>query len=352
MREFKGKLRCGVVGLGVGKRRHIEGYRTHPNAEVVAIADLDPARLEDVGNAYGIDKRYPTLTDMLRHEKLDVISIATPNKLHMPQTVEALEAGCHVLCEKPMALTEKDGLKMIEASKRTGKRVMINFSTRISPEAYAIKRAVDAGTLGDIYFARSIWMRRRRLPGFGGWFGKKELSGGGPLIDIGVHRLDLAIWLMNFPKPTWVMGATYDPIAQEIARKEGKEYDVEDLAVAMIKFENGATLELEASWCSHIKEREHVSTRLLGTKGGILHHNIGDVYDSFADIYLEKDGCQYDMRLHPPVPDVHVNMYNLIEAIIKDKPHDCTPEQGLYNMRILDAIYKSAETNKPVRIKS
>ncbi|MBR4075380.1 MAG: Gfo/Idh/MocA family oxidoreductase, partial [Lentisphaeria bacterium] len=160
MSEFKGKLRCGVVGLGVGKRRHIEGYRTHPNAEVVAIADLDPARLEDVGNAYGIDKRYPTLTDMLRHEKLDVISIATPNKLHMPQTVEALEAGCHVLCEKPMALTEKDGLKMIEASKRTGKRVMINFSTRISPEAYAIKRAVDAGTLGDIYFARSIWMRR------------------------------------------------------------------------------------------------------------------------------------------------------------------------------------------------
>ena len=134
--------------------------------------------------------------------------------------------------------------------------------------------------------------------------------------------------------------------------QEGKEYDVEDLAVAMIKFENGATLELEASWCSHIKEREHVSTRLLGTKGGILHHNIGDVYDSFADIYLEKDGCQYDMRLHPPVPDVHVNMYNLIEAIIKDKPHDCTPEQGLYNMRILDAIYKSAETNKPVRIKS
>ncbi len=349
--KTKSKLRCGVVGLGVGKRRHIEGYRSHPNAEVVAIADLDPARLKDVGDAYGIDKRYLTLTDMLRHEKLDVVSIATPNICHKPQTVEALEAGCHVLCEKPMALSEEDALDMIAASKRTGKRVMINFSTRIKPEIYAVKRAIDTGVLGDIYFARSIWLRRRRLPGFGGWFGKKELAGGGPLIDIGVHRLDLALWLMGFPKPTWVMGSAYDPIAQEIAKRENKEYSVEDLAVGMIKFENGATLELEASWCANIKEREHVSTRLLGTKGGMLHHNIGDVYDSYAEFYLEKDGCQYDMRLHPPVPDVHDNMYNFIDAIINDRPHDCTPEQGLCNMRILDAIYRSAESGKPVQIK-
>ncbi len=348
----RAKLRCAVVGLGVGKRRHIEGYRTHPDTEVVAIVDLDPVRLKDVGDAYGIEKRYTDMTEMLKKEKPDVVSIATPNIMHKPQTVEALEAGCHVLCEKPVAMNEPDALEMIAASERTGKRVMINFSSRISAEMYAMKRAVDAGTLGDIYFARSIWMRRRRLPGFGGWFGKKELSGGGPLIDIGIHRLDLALWLMGFPEPDWVMGSTYDPIAQQIAKEQNKEYTVEDLAVGMIKFKNGATLELEASWCANIKEREHVSTRLLGTKGGMLHHNIGDVYDSFAELYLEKDGCQYDMRLHPPVPDVHDNMYNFAEAILRDKPHDCTLEQGLANMRILDAIYKSAESGKPVQIKN
>lgn len=351
MKKFTGKLRCGVVGLGVGRRRHIEGYRTHPNAVVTAIADLDPARLESVGNDYGIDRRYLSLTDMLAHEKLDVVSIATPNKFHVPLTLEALNAGCHVLCEKPMAMDAASAQAMVEAAKRAKRRVMINFSSRISEEAYAMKRAVDSGMLGDIYFARSIWMRRNRLPGFGGWFGKKALSGGGPLIDIGIHRLDLALWLMGFPEPEWVIGSTYDFLAREIANRENKKFDVEDFACAMIKFKNGATLELETSWCSHIKERELLSTRLLGTKAGMLHHNIGDVYDSFAEIYLERDGCHYDMRLHTPVPDVHTNMYNLVDAIIHDKPHDCTPEQGLCNMKIIDAVYQSAKTGKPVKVK-
>lgn len=342
-------IRCGVVGLGVGRRRHIEGYRTHPNAEVVAIADTDPKRIQDVGDAFHIKGRYPSLTEMLKHEKLDVVSIATPNLYHKPQTVEALRAGCHVLCEKPMALSAEDAEDMIVTAKECGRRVMINFSSRTSEEAVAMKAAVDAGMLGHIYYARSTWMRRRRLPGFGGWFGQKALSGGGPLIDIGVHRLDLALWLMGFPKPTWVMGSTYDYIAQDIAKREGKKFDVEDLAVAMIKFENGATLELEASWCANIKEREHLSTRLLGTKAGILHHNIGDVYDSFAELYLEKDGCQYDMMLHPPVPNAKSNMYHFVDAILNDRPHMAGPEEGLEVMKILDAIYKSAELGEPVR---
>ena len=129
------------------------------------------------------------------------------------------------------------------------------------------------------------------------------------------------------------------------------EFRVEDFAVALIKFENGATLELEASWCANIKEREHVSTRLLGTRAGLLHHNIGDVYDSFAELYLEKDGCQYDMKLHPPVPEAKTNMYHFVDAILNDRPHMAGPEEGLMVMRILDAVYESAGTGKPVRVR-
>lgn len=351
MKKTKKKLRCGIVGLGIGKRRHIEGYRIHPDAEVVAIADINPERIQDVGEAYGIKGRYTTLTDMLNNEDIDIVSIATPNNFHKPQTLEALRAGCHVLCEKPMALSADDAIDMIKVSEETGRRVMINFSSRTSDEAYAMKEAVKSGMLGDIYFARSIWLRRRRLPGFGGWFGQKELSGGGPLIDIGVHRLDLALWLMDFPKPVWVMGSTYDHIASEIAAREKKKYDVEDFAVALIKFENGATLELEASWCANIKEREHLSTRLLGTRAGLLHHNIGDVYDSFAEIYLEKDGCQYDMKLHPPITQARANMYHFVDSILHDEPHMAGPQEGLMVMKILDAIYESSATGLPVRFK-
>lgn len=347
----KRTLRCGVVGLGVGKRRHIEGYRTHPDAEVVAIADTNPERIRDVGEAYGIPGRYLSLSDMLRHEKLDVVSIATPNHFHKPLTLEALRAGCHVLCEKPMALSAEDALDMISVSREVKRRVMINFSSRTSEEACAMKKAVDDGLLGDIYFARSIWLRRRRIPGFGGWFGQKALAGGGPLIDIGVHRLDLALWLMGFPKPVWVLGSTCDAIAKPMAERENKAFDVEDFAVALIKFENGATLELEASWCANIKEREHVSTRLLGTRAGLLHHNIGDVYDSFAELYLEKDGCQYDMKLHPPLPEAKTSMYHFVDAILNDRPHMAGPEEGLMVMRILDAVYESAGTGKPVRVR-
>ena len=318
---------------------------------MAAICDISPERLKDVGDEYNIGARYTSFDEMLEKEKPDVVSIATPNDTHKPLSIKAMAAGCHVLCEKPLAMNTPEAKEILAASKKYNRRLMINFSTRISAEAYAMKRAVDSGVLGDVYFARSVWTRRRRLPGFGGWFGIKQRSGGGPLIDIGVHRLDLALWLMGYPKPVWVMGSTYDKIATEIAAREGKKFDVEDIAVAMIKFENGATLELEASWCANQKDREHLLTRLMGTKGGLLHRNTGDTYDSYAELYVEQDSCQYDMRLHPPVPDVHVNMYNFVDAILNNKPHDCTPEQGIEVMQILDAVYESAAKGIPIKIK-
>jgi len=343
------KLRVGTIGLGMGSA-HVRGFQSHPNAEVVAVADANEERLNQKGKELGVPSLYLDAEEMLKKEKLDVVSVATPNKFHKPLVLAALKAGCHVLCEKPMAMNAKEAKDMLAAAKKAKKRLMINFSYRFAEQSQAMKKQVETGILGEVYFARSVWHRRRGMPGFGGWFGQKALSGGGPLIDLGVHRLDLALWLMNYPKPTWVMASAYDHIASAIAKREKKAFDVEDIAVAMIKFENGASLELEASWAANIKERELMETRLMGTKGGLLQKNLDEGYNFDAEFFLESEGCQFDMKLHPPVPGCKGSYHHFIESISTNKPHIATGEEGLIVMEILDAIYESAATNAPVKI--
>ena len=343
------KLRIGVIGLGMG-RHHIAGYQTHANAEVVAVADVDPARLAEIGDKFGIARRYLSGEQMLHEEKLDVVSVGTPNKFHKPLTLAALEAGCHVLCEKPMAMNADEARQMLAAARQAGKRIMINFSYRFTEQSMALKRQVDAGVLGEIYYARTVWHRRRGLPGFGGWFSQKALAGGGPLIDLGVHRLDLALWLMGYPKPVWVMGSTYNSIGSALAREKGVAFDVEDLAAGFIKFDNGATLEVEASWAANIAEKELMETRLFGTQGGLVQRNVEETYKFEAELYLERNGAQFDMKLHPPTPPVPTPMYHFVDSIISDTPHIATGEEGLLVMEILDALYRSAAEGQPVKI--
>ncbi len=345
------KLRIGVIGLGMG-RHHIAGYQTHPNAEVVAIADLDEQLLKQIGDQYGVPRRYPSGERMLQQEKLDIVSVATPNKFHQLLTVAALEAGSHVLCEKPMAMNAGEAREMLGAAKRAGRRLMINFSYRFTEQSMALKRQVDDGALGEVYFARTVWHRRRGFPGLGGWFGQKALSGGGPLIDLGVHRLDLALWLMGYPRPLWVLGSAYNHIGAALAQERGATYDVEDLAAGFIKFENGASLEIEASWGANIREQELMETRLLGTRGGLVQRNVNETYEFEAELYLEQNGSQFDARLHPGEKPVRSAMYHLVEALVKGVPHIATGEEGLRVMEILDAIYRSASEGQPVKIPS
>ena len=342
------RLRVGVVGLGMGKA-HIAGWRQHPQVDVVAIADTDPQRLAALGEELQVPGRHASLEAMLAAERLDAVSLVTPNVFHKAQTLTALAAGCHVLCEKPMAMSADEGREMIAAAERAGRRLMINFSYRFSAASRQLKAQVDAGVFGDFYFGRSVWHRRRGMPGFGGWFGNRAMSGGGPLIDLGVHRLDLALWLMGHPEPTWVMGSTYDPLAREAAAREGKAFDVEDLASAYIRFANGASLVLEASWAAHIAEAELMETRLLGTRAGLLQRNLDETYRFEARIFSDQHGAPVDSLLRPPTGTAPSAMHDFAAAILAGTPHPASGDEGLVVMRLLDAVYASARSGEPVR---
>jgi predicted dehydrogenase len=341
-------LTCAVIGLGMG-RGHAQAYHNNPHATLVAVVDLDAKRCQDAVKEYGC-KAYADVTEMLRVEKPDLVSIATPNVFHAPLAIQAFAAGAHVLCEKPMAMNAEEGRSMLAAAKKAGRRLMINFSYRFSPATYFLKQQVDAGVLGSVYAGRTVWHRRRGMPGFGGWFGQKKLAGGGPLIDLGVHRLDLALWLMGHPRPQWVLANTFAPIATRKALEQGKAYDVEDSAFAMIRFADGAMLDLEASWAVNQGPNEFMETRLYGTEGGLIQNNVGEGYEFSSTIHIEKGGVQYDLSPHAPIPAAISAYDHFIAAIRNNTPHTATGEEGLLVMEILDAVYASAARGEPVQL--
>lgn len=334
------RLRVGVIGLGSGCT-HIDGWRQHPNVDVVAIADPDADRLDAVGERFDIATCYTCAETMLDIERFDVISVCTPDRFHKALTIAALEAGCHVLCGKPMARSAAEGREMLAAARRTGRRLMLDFPCRFSAQARALKTQVDAGLFGDFYFGRSVWHRRRGRP-----------DDGGSLADLGVHRLDLALWLMGHPRPTWVLGSTHDPIAREGAARGDRACNVGDLATALIRFDNGATLVLEASRATHIGEAELMETRLFGTRAGLLQQNLDGGPRCEAQIFLEQAGTPCDLHLRPAAPEAPSAMYEFAEAILNERPHPAPGEEGLVVMEILDAIHQSARSGEPVRLAS
>lgn len=355
------KLRAGVIGLGMGCN-HVSGYREHPEIELVAVADIDSVRLEERGRKQlSVMNCYSTAAEMLKKEKLDIVSVAVPNVSHKDLTIAALNAGANVLCEKPMAMNAKEAEEMLAVAKKKKRKLGINFSYRFAPQSKAMKELVDGGSLGDIYYAHSTWFRRRGIPGLGmgnfnspgaagRWFFDKKFSGGGPLIDLGVHRLDFALWMMGYPEPEWVLGSTYSQLGPDIAKKTGDKYTVEDLACAMIKFKNGATLNLEASWASNVKENEIMSTRLLGDKGGVFQYNLNEGYTFAIDYSYELNGIQYDAQPHNPIQNCRSSYYTFADAVVNGKPFLVAPEEGITVMRILDAIYVSAKKGAPVKM--
>lgn len=343
------KARVGIVGVGIGSI-HIQGYKQCPEAEIVAVCDANLARAQAVADQYGIPNVYADYDEMLKRDDIDAISVCTPNFLHAPMSIAAFEAGKHVICEKPLAMTPEDGEAMVAASKKAGKLFMTAFNNRFRGDTQLLKQYIENGELGDIYFAKTGWIRRKGIPGMGGWFTTKSKSGGGPLIDIGVHVLDLALWLMGNPKATSVTGMTYAKFGPKgegtggwgIAEPDGS-FDVEDLAAAFIRLDSGATLMLEASWASHIKQ-DMIYTNLMGTKGG------ADV----DPLRIYKDILGAPVDITPAYPNLagHImEIRHFVDCLTKGCELISTGEHGLEVTRILDATYKSAAQGKEIVLK-
>ncbi|MEI6499538.1 MAG: Gfo/Idh/MocA family oxidoreductase [Armatimonadota bacterium] len=358
------KLKAAIIGAGIG-RYHVMGYEAHANAEVVAICDLNPLAAADLAKKHGIVGVYDDYKKMLKKADIDAISVCVPNAFHLPVVVDCLAAGKNVLCEKPLARNAKEGQKMVDAAAKAGKLLMTQFNNRYRPEAKILKQYVADGTLGDIYMARAGWVRRNGIPGWGGWFTQKESAGGGPIIDLGVHMLDLTMWLMGNPEPEVVLASAYSVFGPKMdalgpwgtPNAKGK-FDVEDMGCALIKFKGGQTIMLEAGWAARIK-REHVYSTLMGTNAGASLERvfgIDGVDDSSIDtleLYSQENGAAVNRSLIVE-PDPFMGRLNAVGHFVDclTTCADCISPgtDGLRIMKILDAVYKSAETGKAVSI--
>lgn len=348
------KYRVGIIGCGgIAKTAHIPSYIGEKRVEIVALCDIKPERAEFLKKTFFRSaKTYSDYKELLKDESIDYVDICTPNYLHSVIAVDALNAGKHVLCEKPDAVSVEEALKMKDAAEKNGKKLMVIRNNRYYGTSFEIKKFAEEGGFGQIYAGRCGWVRRRGIPGKGGWFTTKAQSGGGPLIDLGVHMIDLAIWFMGNPKPVSVSGNTFCKFADNDSsdspeskfgdKVEGGTFDVEDLAMGLIRFENGAVLQIEFSWASNIKS-EHRFVELRGDKAGLAWKN------GKAQIFYEKNGVQVNKKVKgKKTPIAHkVNIAHFIDVLEGADPI-FVPDQGIDMIKILSAIYESAKTGKEV----
>lgn len=351
-----GKIKIAIIGCGsIATNAHMPNYlELKDRFEVVAACDVFPGRAEAFAKKFDIPAFYEDYRDVLKIEGLEAVDICTPNYLHSIIAVEALEAGLHVLCEKPDAINPEEAIKMKKASEKSGKTLMVIRNNRFMNHSVYLKKYIEDGGLGKIYAARCGWQRRRGIPGKGGWFTTKAKSGGGPLIDLGVHMIDVTIWLMGNPTPVAVSGATYREFADNYIplghgsrdKDPNGTFDVEDLAMGFVRFDNGAVLQLEFSWASNI-ERDDRFYELRGTRAGAEWHSREDK----LKIYGEASGQPVDIC---PYFGKHVlhghkgNLENFADVLDGKAEPVFRPQQGVDMIKILSAIYESAETGKEV----
>lgn len=349
------KIKAAVVGTGNIAIQHIESYIANPNAELYALCNTNEARLREVGLRYGVSRLYTDERRMLAElPELDAVSICTGNSTHAECATAALEAGKNVLCEKPMATSAADAEKMRQAADRAGKLLMIGFVRRFGTGCEILKDMIDKGKFGEIYYAKATFLRRNGSPG--GWFGSKARSGGGPLIDLGVHIIDLTRYLMGNPRPVSVYGATFSKLGDRPELKDAKSYralgsagkpvfDVEDMASAMIRYDNGAVVHIDTSFSLNTKEDKD-SIHLFGTKAGAC-------MNPELEIYSSESGYMTDMSFASPTATGFEERFqreidHFVDCVINGTPCRAPAEDGVVLMKILDAIYKSAETGHEI----
>jgi len=364
-----GKLQIGLVGCGgIANQKHMPALsKMSALCEIVAFCDILEERAQKAAKEYGTEgaKVYTDYNEMYKDENIDVIHVLTPNVAHCPATVAAFEAGKHVMCEKPMAHNTEDAQKMIDAWKKSGKKFTIGYQNRFRPEVENLKQACEKGDLGEIYYGKAHAVRRRAVPTWG-VFPNKALQGGGPLIDIGTHALDLTLWMMDNYKPVSVSGQVFYKLGHLPQAVEGnlfgawdpETYEVEDSAMGFIKMEGGTVINLEAAWAINMLESREASTTLCGTLAGAEIHS-GMSYSEDEIVYNRGRNAQLmDEKLAPGGNIAYFDgaagapgekeAKQWLEAILNETDPIVKPEQAFIVTQILEAIYKSAELGREI----
>jgi predicted dehydrogenase len=351
------KLRLGAVGIGgIFNACHAPVWLKHPEVELVAVCDIIPAKARVFAEAHGIKHVVTDYRDLLKLD-LDAIDICTPNLFHSEIAVAALQAGKHVITEKPDAINASEAARMAVAARAAGKTLMAMRNNRFTPHFQFLKQYLADGQMGDIYAGRVGWIRRRGTPGRGGWFTTKELSGGGPLIDLGVHFLDLALWLMGNPSPVTLSASTFAKFTDSSApadsanasfgeaKAEGT-FDVEDLAIGFARFSNGAALQLEFSWASNIDE-ETVFLELRGSKAGFNFRNWR------LTLFTEASGTLVDItpKLSKLELEQHAAfLHHFVDVLRGRCEPTLRPEHGVDMIKLLTGLYASAQQGREVQV--
>ena len=359
------KVRVGIIGCGgIANGKHMPSLKKIPQVEMVAFCDLIEERAAKAAKEYGVPDAavYTDYRELLERKDIDVVHVLTPNKQHSFITVDALESGKHVMCEKPMAINSAEAQKMLDAARRTGRKLTIGYQSRFRPESQHLKRLIENGDLGEIYYAKAMAVRRRGVPTWG-VFLDAENQGGGPLIDIGTHALDLTLWEMNNYEPAMVVGSTYRKLAdtENAANPWGpwdpKKFTVEDSAFGFIRMKNGATISLDASWALNTLRADDCKIMLCGDKAGadtLGEKNVLRINgEKFSRLYVTEPDLSaggvdfYAGRGGGSPQEIEARMW--IEHVMDDsRPLVTKPEQAIVVTRMLEAIYTSAATGKPV----
>lgn len=357
------KLKIGIIGCGgIAAEKHAPALATIEEVEITAFCDIDEQKAVVLRDNYGnpASNVYTDYQEMLESEDLDIVHVCTPNNSHAEISIAAMEADNHVMCEKPMAKTAEEAQRMVEASERTGKKLTIGYQNRFRTDSRYLHNVTEDGDLGEIYNAKAHAIRRRAVPTWG-VFLDEEAQGGGPLIDIGTHALDLTLWMMDNYEPKYVVGQTYHELsntenaANAFGSWDTDNFNVEDSAFGFVVMENGATIYLEASWALNSLDVGEAQTTLHGTKGGadmkngltINGENHGQLYDQ--EIVLETGGVDFYDGTGDDPEILEAEAW--IDAVINDTEPVVKPKEALVVTEILEAIYESAKTGEPVYLK-
>lgn len=355
MAAMPAKLRFGVLGAGQISRSACEEINRHTSARVVAASDPSAERLAGLATALGGDLRtFPDNQALLQDPDIDAVFIATPNAFHAPLASSALQAGKHVLVEKPFATNAIEARAVVEQAAQSGKLLSVGMNQRFREDSQGVRALVESGKLGHVYHAKAFWFRRAGIPKLGTWFGSKALAGGGALYDIGVHLLDLALFAMGRFNPVSVSGQTYSHFGARgigegnwgMSERAHPEFDVDDGATALLRFEGGATLSLDVSWAIHQKEHDRMNVVLHGTEAGAGCYP-GELYRFGQEPGVYEASPLEATALRYP----HTNRFhNFINAVLGTEDLCVSPEQALAVQRILDAIYESSRLGREVML--